>query len=77
MKSVQSRFLMGLESRLPLKANIILEQLLTLDTWLKNTLYMSRKVEEWTKEIKHLAKVAVSQPHAAYAAFTHQVDGHV
>ena len=33
--------------------------------------YVSSKVEEWTEEIKHLAKVAVSQPHAAYAAFTH------
>ena len=33
--------------------------------------YVSSKVEEWTEEIKRLAKVAVSQPHAAYAAFTH------
>ena len=33
--------------------------------------YVSSKVEEWTKEIKRLAKVAVSQPYAAYAAFTH------
>ena len=33
--------------------------------------YTSRKVEKWTEEIKRLAKVAVSQPHAAYAAFTH------
>ena len=32
---------------------------------------MSAKVLGWTKEIEHLAKVAVSQPHAAYAAFTH------
>ena len=28
-------------------------------------------MEEWTEEIKRLAKVAASQPHAAYAAFTH------
>ena len=28
-------------------------------------------MEEWTEKIKRLAKVAVSQPHAAYAAFTH------
>ena len=33
--------------------------------------YVSAKVLGWTKEIEHLAKVAVSQPHAAYAAFTH------
>ena len=33
--------------------------------------YVSGKVQEWTKEIKRLAQVAVSQPHAAYAAFTH------
>ena len=33
--------------------------------------YVSAKVLGWTKEIEYLAKVAVSQPHAAYAAFTH------
>ena len=33
--------------------------------------YVSGKVQEWTKEIKRLSQVAVSQPHAAYAAFTH------
>ena len=33
--------------------------------------YVSNKVEEWSEEIKHLAKFAVSQPHAAYVAFTH------
>ena len=33
--------------------------------------YVNNKVEEWTEKIKRLAKVAVSQPHAAYAAFTH------
>jgi hypothetical protein len=35
--------------------------------------YVSDKVQEWTKEIKCLAQVAVSQPHAAYAAFTHGI----
>ena len=33
--------------------------------------YVSSKVQGWTKEIEQLAEVAVSQPHAAYAAFTH------
>ena len=33
--------------------------------------YVSGKVEEWIKEIKQLAKIASSQPHAAYAALTH------
>ena len=33
--------------------------------------YVSKKVQGWTKEIMQLAEVAVSQPHAAYAAFTH------
>ena len=33
--------------------------------------YVNNKVKKWTEEIKHLAKVAVSQRHAAYAAFTH------
>lgn len=38
--------------------------------------YVSGKVQEWTKEIKRLAQVAVSQPHAAYAAFTHGISSH-
>ena len=33
--------------------------------------YVSIKVKKWSEEIKCLAKVAVPQPHAAYAAFTH------
>lgn len=33
--------------------------------------YVSTKVQEWVKEIQQLAKVAISQPHAAHAAFTH------
>ncbi len=33
--------------------------------------YVCGKVHAWTDEIKRLAKVATSQPHAAYAAFTH------
>ena len=32
--------------------------------------YVNGKVQAWTKEIKRLAEVAISQPHAAYAAFT-------
>ena len=27
--------------------------------------YVSSKVEEWTEKIKHLAKLSISQPHAA------------
>ena len=33
--------------------------------------YVRKKVETWTNEIKRLAQVATSQPHAAFAAFTH------
>ena len=33
--------------------------------------YVSHKVHTWTEEIKRIAKVATSQPHAAYASFTH------
>ena len=33
--------------------------------------YVCNKVQTWSDEIKWLAKVATSQPHAAYAAFTH------
>ena len=35
------------------------------------TEYVSCKVEEWCKELMSLAKIAKSQPHAAFAAFTH------
>ena len=33
--------------------------------------YVTSKVEEWVREVKQLAKIASSQPHAAYAALTH------
>ena len=35
------------------------------------TEYVSCKVEEWCKELMSLARIAKSQPHAAFAAFTH------
>ena len=34
------------------------------------TKYVSSKVEEWCKELMTLAKIAESQPHAAFAAYT-------
>ena len=33
--------------------------------------YVTQKVSEWTTEIEHLSSIAISKPHAAYAAFTH------
>ena len=33
--------------------------------------YFKQKVEEWTEEVKTLSEYAKTQPHAAYAAFTH------
>ena len=33
--------------------------------------YVCNKVQTWSDKIKRLSKVATSQPHAAYAAFTH------
>ena len=33
--------------------------------------YVERKVDGWVKEIDKLSKFAATQPHAAYAAFTH------
>ena len=33
--------------------------------------YVERKVKSWVNEVENLSKVAESQPHAAYAAFTH------
>ena len=37
--------------------------------------YVGIKVREWTKQIHHLSTIALSQPHAAYAAFTHGLAG--
>ena len=33
--------------------------------------YVQKKVSGWIEEVKHLSSIAVTQPHAAYAAFTH------
>ena len=33
--------------------------------------YVQRKMESWVKEVEKLSKFAETQPHAAYAAFTH------
>ena len=33
--------------------------------------YVQRKVTEWVNEVDRLSSIAVTQPHAAYAAFTH------
>ena len=38
--------------------------------------YVSSKVVEWVKEIVHLSTIASTQPHAAYAAFTHGLSSH-
>ncbi len=37
--------------------------------------YVTSKVTDWTKEVEKLATIASSQPHAAYAAFTHGLMG--
>ena len=34
-------------------------------------LFMESKIKGWVDEIKTLSNIAKSQPHAAYAAFTH------
>ena len=33
--------------------------------------YVQQKVSAWIREVEHLSSIAASQPHAAYAAFTH------
>ena len=33
--------------------------------------FVMGKVKQWTKELKSLSKIAASQPHAAFAAYTH------
>ena len=35
------------------------------------TAYINEKVSKWCNEIKNLADIALSQPHAAYSAYTH------
>ena len=37
--------------------------------------YVGEKVKEWTEQIYRLSTIALSQPHAAYAAFTHGLAG--
>ena len=33
--------------------------------------FVTGKVKQWTKELKSLSNIAASQPHAAFAAYTH------
>ena len=34
-------------------------------------MYAKQKISEWTQEVELLSSIAISQPHAAYTAFTH------
>lgn len=38
--------------------------------------YVTCKVKKWSEEIKQLAGIAQSQPHAAYCAYTHGLSSH-
>ena len=38
--------------------------------------YIDEKVMKWTSELRELSKIAVTEPHAAYCAFTHGLIGH-
>ena len=38
--------------------------------------YVSRKVSDWVEEIMRLSEIAITQPHAAYAAFTCGLSSH-
>ena len=38
--------------------------------------YLEEKVTRWTSEVRALAKFAITQPHAAYCAFTHGLSSH-
>ena len=33
--------------------------------------YVSEKVQQWSKELKLLSAIAITQPHTAFAAYTH------
>lgn len=37
--------------------------------------YITQKIEKWVLAVKKLAGVVTTQPHAAYAAFTHSLQG--
>ena len=38
--------------------------------------YIDEKVMKWMPELRELSKIAVTEPHAAYCAFTHGLIGH-
>ena len=38
--------------------------------------YLEEKMAKWTSEVKTLSQFAVTQPHAAYSAFTHSLSSH-
>jgi len=44
-----------------------------IDTSQFLSVYVEREVGEWAKEIERLSSVAITQSHAAYAAFTHSL----
>ena len=52
----------------PLKEGHTSAQLLVLRN---SSIHVQRKVQQWTREIDCLATITLTQPHAAYAAFTH------
>ena len=35
--------------------------------------FVSEKVQRWSTELKQLSSIAISQPHAAFAAYTHGI----
>ena len=37
--------------------------------------FISKKIHQWAKELKLLSAIACTQPHAAYAAYTHGLTG--
>ena len=39
--------------------------------------YVSEKASEWITEIELLSQISLTQPHSAYATFTHGLNGHI
>lgn len=37
---------------------------------------MTGKVKKWLEEAKHLSRIALTQRHAAYSAYTHGLSSH-
>ena len=62
-------FFQGTEINITTEGKRFLGAALGIPSFTKS--YASDKIQEWSDEVKQLATIALSHPHAAYTAFTH------